>query len=129
MKDLKVKELGFSNLKELASNGKGNRAEGLVILGCGGDLNEWVNGVSQELHTAAVTTTNDPKVLWGNIYKTTTKDLRVDLTFMFNEAFKELFDVPKLAIWRIRWGGASWLSDYLRNFENDHEENKRQGEI
>ncbi|MFP3360100.1 hypothetical protein R0K17_22555, partial [Planococcus sp. SIMBA_143] len=71
----------------------------------------------------------DPKVLWGNIYKTTTKDHRVDLIFMFNEDFKELFDVSKLATWRIRWGDASWLSDYLRNFESDHEDNQRQGEI
>ncbi|TFB21440.1 hypothetical protein E3U55_09010 [Filobacillus milosensis] len=123
MKDWKVKELVISDLRELAASCKGY----VVMLGCGGVLNEWVNGVSQELHSAGVTTTNDPKVLWGNIYKTPTKYLRVDLVFMFKEDFKEIFDVSKLAIWRISWGGTIRLSDYLKNFKSNHENNEMAG--
>lgn len=112
---------------ELVTNGDGDTAEGLVMLGCGGDLNDWVDGVSEELHSAGVTNTNDPRILWGNIYKITTKDQRIDLIFMFNKDLKEKFNVSKLAIWRINWGGASWLSDYLRNFASDHKDNEMSG--
>ncbi|KAB7668926.1 hypothetical protein [Bacillus sp. B1-b2] len=122
MNTQKVEEIYFSSLKEIASNG-----EGLVMLGCGGDLSQWINGVSEEFRSAGVTTTNDPKTLWGNIYKATTKDQRIDLIFVFNEDFKELFDVSKLAMWRISWGGASWLSDYVRNFVSDFEDNDMSG--
>lgn len=95
--------------------------EGLVFLGCDGDLNEWVAGVSQTLYDDGITESAQPEKLWSKAYTLTTTGGRVDLVLMFN---KETFKLaPKLAMWRLRFGDCSWYSDYIVNYEKHHESN------
>ena len=83
--------------------------EALILRGCGGDLQEWVDGISEELRKE--------KILKGEFQNCTTfKDGNSTcLIFPFEGA--EL-DVGKLAMWRIRTVGAyggTWLSDFVDN--------------
>lgn len=116
-KNYDVQTIRFSELKKLTKKIEGVSREGLVMLGCGGDLNEWIYGVSEELYKSGVTTTNNPEILWGDIYKTLYRNERTDLVLMFNKNFFELFN-KKLPIWKLRWGDCSWISSYLVNFKD-----------
>ena len=83
--------------------------EALILRGCGGDLQEWVNGISEELRKEGI--------LKGGFQNCATfKDGKSTcLLFPFEDAD---LDVGKLAMWRIRTVGAyggTWLSDFVDN--------------
>ena len=85
--------------------------EGLVLQGCGGDPQEWVDGINRELTEAGI--------LLGGSKLENVVSFRHDgvtcLLFPFGDA--EL-NIGKFAMWRIqthdRYGG-TWLSDYVPN--------------
>jgi hypothetical protein len=85
--------------------------EGLIIQGCGGDLNEWVNGINDIL-------TEEGILLDGDTFKdvvTFENDGCTNLLFKMDDV---KLDVGKLAMWRLRSHstfGGYWLSDYLPN--------------
>lgn len=95
------------------------REEGLVFLGCGGDLTEWVDGVFDQLKEDGVII---KKANFSDVFeeaiKLTTTGGRIDLAFVFVDGL--LINLPKLAIWRIRWGDCCWASDYLENYVSQH---------
>jgi len=93
--------------------------EGLVLLGCGGDLNEWIDGVTNVLHEEKITKIKSAKDLWGGIYKLTTTGGRIDLLLLFNNPSN--LNMGKMAIWRLGFGDASWWSDYMVNYAKDYE--------
>lgn len=85
--------------------------EGLILQGCGGDLNEWVDGINEML-------TDEGILRNGDTFKEVS-------TFEHNGIINLLFhmdgvdlDVGKLAMWRLQnhnnFGG-TWLSDYVPN--------------
>ena len=77
--------------------------EGLVLQGCGGDLNEWVDGVNEMLTKSGILQ-NGTK--FTDVYSF---DKNVNL------------DIGKLAMWRIATHeqfNAKWLTDYVDNFLN-----------
>jgi len=89
--------------KKIVSLSKEN--EGLVFYGAGGDLTEWVNGINLILKEEEIISKPlDEVYLFKN-------NERQDLLFMFNDTVK----TGKLALWRIAFGGVSWLSDYIDN--------------
>ena len=86
--------------------------EGLILQGCGGDLNEWVDGINQLL------TANGCMREGTQFQKVSTFDQEglTCLLFHFTEDVK--LDVGKLAAWRMashdQFGG-TWLSDFVPN--------------
>jgi hypothetical protein len=100
---------------------------GLVVLGCGGDLKDWIEGVSKYLYDEKASTTPDPDKIWDAIYRIeTTKSKpkgRIDLIFVFKNKGSPL-DIGRLAIVRIKMHDdithASWWSDYIVNFKKEH---------
>ena len=87
--------------------------EGLVLQGCGGDPQEWVDGINETFTEAGI-------LLNGSTFKAENvsvfqHDGLTNMLFPFEGV--EL-KVDKLAIWRIqthgRFGG-TWLSDYVPN--------------
>lgn len=102
----------FNKFSELASEGK----EGLVLLGCGGSLEEWSNGVLDLLKQAGIA--KDSFAFADNLHVTTTGG-RDDLLLIFPEDGIGI-DIGKLAIWRLTFGDCSWLSDYVVNYRNQH---------
>ena len=85
--------------------------EGLVLQGCGGELQEWVEGINGLL--------KEEGILIGD------SKFHEVLVFEHEELTNLLFtldgvciDVGRLAIWRIRTRtqfGSTWLSDYVEN--------------
>jgi len=85
--------------------------EGLVLQGCGGDLDEWVTGINDLL-------TKEGILLDGDTFQDVSAfehDGRTNLLFSMEDVS---LDAGKLAMWRLQshgtFGGA-WLSDYLPN--------------
>lgn len=86
--------------------------EGLIIQGCGGDINEWVNGINETLTESGILL-NGTK--FNAAYKFQDGNI-TDLCFSFKKDVE--LDVGKLAMWRLatheQFGG-TWLSDYVNN--------------
>lgn len=100
--------------------------EGLVLCGTGGDLQEWVKGVTSYLHDMGAVTSNDPDKIWDRVVvfdTTSAKPKRTDMLMLFPENSDNII-IGKLAIVRIRMNDeitrTSWLSDYKDNFKKDH---------
>lgn len=100
-------------IKAITTNGlrrMGDR-EGLILQGCGGDLQEWLDGIN-EMFTANGILKDGTK--FENIAVFEHEGLTC-LLFPFDGA---KLDVGKLALWRLQTHatfGGTWLSDYVTN--------------
>ena len=85
--------------------------EGLILQGCGGDLQEWENGVNDIL-------TKQNILLNGTRFKNVMffqKDGLTNLLFPFEDVE---INIGKLSMWRLQTHGqfgGTWLSDYVDN--------------
>lgn len=87
------------------------KVEGLVLLGCGGDLDQWVKGVQFFLQTDSI--------IRGNLTEAkavVTTGGRIDLYL----GLPKEVDWGRLAMWRLSFGDCSWLSDYVQNYASQH---------
>ena len=85
--------------------------EGLILQGCGGDLQEWVDGINGILREQGILLEGKPL---DDIAVFQHEGL-TNLLFAFGEHKR---DIGKLAIWRIQTReqfGGTWLSDYVEN--------------
>ncbi len=88
--------------------------EGLVLLGCGGNLEEWESGVINILSTENIANKSD----FTEAFSLITTGGRIDLVLPFSAENK--INIGKLAIWRLTFGDCSWISDYLVNYRSHH---------
>ena len=105
MSDRPISQITTDDLRTMGDQ------EGLVIQGCGGDLQEWVDGINGLLTDAGI-------LLDGSRFENVS-------AFQHGEATNLLFpfedvklDMGKLAMWRIQTHeqfGGTWLSDYVPN--------------
>lgn len=103
-----MKEITIEELRRL------NDSEGLILQGCGGNLQEWINGINEMLKEGGV--------LKNNARFTDVRFFQngklINLLFLFDNMDKRNMDIGKLALWRIstkeQFGG-TWLSDYVPN--------------
>ena len=109
---METKVSNFATLQELSLT-----QDGLVLLGAGGDLQEWIDGITKMLKDEDIA--SDAFEVTG-AYKVTTIGGRADLLLLFDWS---TVTVGKLAIWRIAFGDCSWLSDYIPNYANQHSSN------
>jgi len=65
-----------------------------------------------------IATGNKNEIWENNFYKLTTTGGRTDLLMMFKNS--STINIGKMAIWRIKFGDASWLSDYIVNYKKHH---------
>ena len=85
--------------------------EGIVIQGCGGDLQEWVYGLNESLNESGILL-NGCQFEKGYTFK---NDGVTCLFFPFDGVE---CDIEKMAMWRIRTHGlfgGTWFSDYVNN--------------
>lgn len=87
------------------------KKEGIVLLGAGGDLQEWLNGVQDIWVEEGI------EVVVSSAHSLVTTGGRVDLVLLFDKA-----DYSRLALWRLKVGDCSWLSDYKVNYAEQHVE-------
>lgn len=105
---MSIKKITAEDLR--CMNGK----EGLILQGCGGSLDEWVDGVNDLLTESGI-------LLEGTKFKGENcsafeHDGLTCLMFPFSEDVK--LDVGRLAMWRLQTHGqfgGTWLSDYVPN--------------
>jgi len=86
--------------------------EGLILQGCGGELQEWLDGIN-DMFTEEKLLLNGTK--FEDIYAFEHDGLTC-LMFPFSEDVK--LDVGRLAMWRLQTHGqfgGTWLSDYVPN--------------
>lgn len=103
---------------------KMNNKEGLILQGCGGDLQEWADGINSALIDAEILrhTAFEKMYVFEN-------EGHTNIMFPFEDV--EL-DVGKLAMWRLQTHeqfGGTWLSDYVPNrlggFIEEHPEQEQ----
>lgn len=94
---------------------------GIVVLGAGGQISEWAEGISKMLVEEGISETlsvfSEYGVVTGNLKG---PNGRTDAYFFFNKGNK--IDMGKLAMWRLRFGDASWVEDFCDNYRRDYEE-------
>ena len=97
-----------------------NGKEGLILQGCGGDPQEWVDGINGILLDGINTLLTDDGILKnGSRFENISVFQNGSLTnilFPFEDGLE--IDMGKLAMWRLRSHeqlGGTWLSDYVPN--------------
>lgn len=97
--------------------------EGIIFPDCGGDLNEWIDGVNEMLTEEGILL-NGTKFSEVSVFK---HDNLTNLLFHFTGDVA--LSIGRLAIWRIATNdhfSAKWLSDYVDNclggFERQEED-------
>jgi hypothetical protein len=86
--------------------------EAIVFLGAGGELGEWVEGITKILTEEEIMT---PCEEW---YHMTTTGGRHDLVMPLP---MEGVNLGRLAIWKLKFGDCSWWSDYRGHYWRQHE--------
>ena len=113
-KAITVERISYVQFRE-----KTIKDEGLVLLGAGGSETEWITGVTDLLFKEGITKSSDPNLVWEKFYKLTTTGGRTDIVLMFSED-TGMIEIGKLAMWRLMFGNASWVSDYHVNYASHH---------
>lgn len=100
-----MKRITIDELKQMTGS------EGIILQGCGGDLQEWVDGINGLL-------TEKNILLDGDTFKDVAVfEYQGQTNLLFNMEDVKL-DIGKLAMWRLQTHGnfsGIWLSDYLPN--------------
>lgn len=102
---MEIRSVSLHDLRKM------NDSEGLILQGCGGDLQEWVNGINDMLTESGILQ-NESR--FEKAYSFHNEDLTC-LLFPFDDV---QLDIGKLAMWRLQTHeqfGGTWLSDYVPN--------------
>lgn len=105
---MSVKTITTDDLRRM--NGK----EGLILQGCGGSLDEWVDGFNEILTESGILL-NGTKFNANNC-RTFENDKLTNLLFPFDDSVK--LNIGALAMWRLQTHdqfSGKWLSDYVDN--------------
>lgn len=103
---------------------KHKKDEGIVLLGCD-EAQSWINGVCGLLHDEEMIPSAEPESAFTHAYQLTTTGGRLDVVLVFDKKAK--IEIGKMAMWRLRFGDCSWISDYLVNYKDQHVEELRVG--
>lgn len=89
--------------------------EGLILQGCGGDPQEWLDGINEILTEAGILI-NGGRFTDISVFE---HDGRTNILFHFGDEINpDTLQMGKLAMWRLRSRstfGGTWLSDYMQN--------------
>lgn len=105
---MSVKQITTDDLRKM----KGT--EGLILQGCGGSLDEWVDGINDMLTESGILL-DGTKFKAENCCVFENEDLTC-LLLPFSEDVR--LDMGRLAMWRLQTHenfGGEWLSDYVNN--------------
>lgn len=86
-------------------------SEGLILQGCGGDLQEWLDGINEMF-------TENGILKDGTKFQNISSFENEGMTCLLHPFEGVKLDVGKLAMWRLQTHatfGGTWLSDYVPN--------------
>lgn len=119
---MEIRSVSLHDLRKM------NDSEGLILQGCGGDLQEWVDGINDMLTESGILQ-NESR--FEKAYSFHNEDLSC-LLFPFDDV---QLDIGKLAMWRLQTHeqfGGTWLSDYVPNrlggFVSENEQTQKKPE-
>ena len=110
------KKIKFSKFKETMDRGS---FEGIVLMGAGGSLDEWINGITELLTKEEIVSTGDPKDSFMGAYELTSSGGRTDLALVFSNKKKQI-KIDKLAKWRLKFGDTEWISDFVVKYADQY---------
>lgn len=90
--------------------------EGIVIMGAGGNIEEWITGITNLLKNENIVNKEIlEEELFTERFLLKTSGGRRDLALVtdFNKVNMGMF-----AMWRLKFGSCSWISDYKENYSN-----------
>ncbi len=102
---MSIKHISTDDLRPMGNT------EGLILQGCGGDLQEWVDGINEML-------TEEGILRDGSKFSECSAFEHDGLTCMLFPFKGVQVDMGRLAIWRLKTHdafGSTWLSDYVPN--------------
>lgn len=103
---MSVRDISINDLRRM------KKTEGIVFQGCGGDPQEWIDGINDMLRESRILL-DDTK--FSDVFRFQNNGVTC-LLFPFNTDVQ--LDTGKLAVWRLsthsQFGG-TWLSDYVPN--------------
>ncbi len=105
MSDNTVKQITTDDLRHMEDK------EGLILQGCGGDPQEWVDGINGLLTEAGI-------LLEGSKFEDVSSFQRDGVTCLLFPFEGVKLDAGRLAMWRIQTHqqfGGTWLSNYVPN--------------
>ena len=105
MSDNAIRRIQAGDLRKMSDR------EGLILQGCGGDPQEWLEGINEMLADAGILR-NGSRFERASLFE---YDGHTNMLFDFEGVD---LDVGKLAMWRLTtYGtiGGTWLSDYVPN--------------
>jgi len=105
MSDNTVRQITTDDLRRMENQ------EGLILQGCGGPLQEWVDGINELFTEAGI-------LLDGSRFESVSVFQHGDLTNLLFPFEGVELAIGKLAMWRIQTHGqfgGTWLSDYVPN--------------
>lgn len=105
MSDNRIQKITTDDLRTMEGQ------EGLVLQGCGGPLQEWVDGINGLLTEAGI-------LLDGNKFENVSYFQHDGVTCLLFPFEDVKLDMGKFAMWRLqthRLYGGTWLSDYVPN--------------
>lgn len=109
-------EANKSSFSELESLNK----EGMVFLGAGGNIQDWLKGIPEALKRDDIATSDKIEDLFESAHVLTSTGGRTDLALIFAE--KPQLNIGKLAMWRLRMGNCcSWISDFVVNYKDHYD--------
>lgn len=114
---MEIKKRSWAEIHE-----KFEKGEGIVILGAGGDLQEWVDGIFKILTEEKITESDKFEDNFSDVFYSESTGGRTDLHMIFAKESK--LDIGKLAMWRLRFGDCSWLSDWFVNYRSHYDTNE-----
>ena len=92
--------------------------EGIVIMGAGGDPSEWIDGIFNMWKEEGIAGGNSAADAFDGQLVLTTTGGRTDLVLPFKDGAD--LNIGKMAMWRLRFGDCSWISDYKDNYAEQH---------
>ena len=103
---MSVKDIQKEDLRKMSDK------EGIILQGCGGDVQEWIDGINDML-------TKENILLDNTKFNDVTRFRDGEVTcLMFEFSDDVKINMGKLAIWRIDTHeafGGTWVSDYVAN--------------
>lgn len=102
---MNIKHITTDDLRRMSNT------EGLILQGCGGDLQEWVDGINKML-------TEEGILRDGSKFSECSSFEHDGLTCLLFPFKGVQVDMGRLAIWRLKTHdafGGTWLSDYVPN--------------
>ena len=109
---MSIKHISTDDLRRMGNT------EGLILQGCGGDLQEWVDGINEML-------TEEGILRNGSKFSDCSSFEHDGLTCLLFSFEGVNVDMGRLAIWRLKTHdsfGGTWLSDYVPNRLDGFEE-------